>query len=675
MNKPTFEILKKIINSRGKPLVVADLMDKYDISSRTFYNYINEINYYLKANKINGSVMLENEDLVTNLDDSSFSYLSGLMNSMGFNEYKLSNDERRNIIILILLSSSGAVKKQHFEEMLLVSRTSVINDMRFVKEYLFERGILFKENSHQGLEVECDERSRRTVTIELLLEQFFDDLEDCFFPLNPYLSFINSYLKLDKSKFVSENAIKRCEEETETSLSDYEYYCLTVVVSYIVSRLKSRNQLFRDVDSIKNDKAFVFAERLFSNLKAITDYNYAEVEFLSEIIRERFFPNTSPESGYLDNSYLQLIVKDLLDTLSFYLKTNLAEDYDLLSFLVAHIDNCQRRIANGEEFVNPFLSQVITKYENYFNILKKNIYIIENSLSISFNDDEIALILMHILASIEKRKDSYYVPRIVVACGSGAATSNFLAALIRTNFKVNIIAVSSLHNTLSVIEKDNVDLIVSTVPFSTPNVPVVVVDSYLRSEDKRNLQHALNSISMQAIHPDPKDMPDIENAINRYTGDIIDFQNIINENLIKMDSDARNWKEAIIASGELLLWEKCISINYLQQMVQLVDKYGPYIVIAKGIAFAHASPSQGSLKNGISIVRLNEPVVFGKDEFDPVKIVVGCSILDSPENLSLLLQIMKTIKDPIFFDKIDQAESKEDVLKMFKEMRMHSEEN
>jgi mannitol/fructose-specific phosphotransferase system IIA component (Ntr-type) len=162
-------------------------------------------------------------------------------------------------------------------------------------------------------------------------------------------------------------------------------------------------------------------------------------------------------------------------------------------------------------------------------------------------------------------------------------------------------------------------------------------------------------------------MPAIEDAISVYTEGFTGFQDIINENLIKLNANARNWKEAIIASGELLLWEKCISVNYLQQMVQLVDKYGPYIVIANGIAFAHASPSQGSLRNGISVVRLDEPIVFGKEEFDPVRIVVGCSILDSPENINILLKIMKIIKDPSFYETVNHAKHKTDILKIFKE--------
>lgn len=296
-------------------------------------------------------------------------------------------------------------------------------------------------------------------------------------------------------------------------------------------------------------------------------------------------------------------------------------------------------------------------------------------LSSVVDDDEAVLILMHILASIERKKDFEYTPRVVIACGSGAATSNFLAALIKSHFKVNIISVSSVHNAMSAVKKDNVDLIISTVPFTVPDIPVVVVDPYLKNDDIVNLQNALKSISIQAINVEHKDSLDVINTTNSDDTKISNLKSIINKKLVKLDADARNWKEAIIASGELLLWEKCISVNYLQQMVQLVDKYGPYIVISNGIALAHASPSQGSLKNGISIVRLNKPVVFGKKEFDPVKVVVGCSILNSSEDINLLMKIMNIIKDPSFLDAVIKAEKKDDILKLFEKEDNFNEEN
>lgn len=668
MNKCTFNILKKLINNNGKPLIIKDLIDKYDISSRTFYNYIHDINYYLQTNNISGGVLIENDTLKADLDTVTFTYISSQMNSMSFEEYKLSNDERRNLIILILLSNNGAVKKQYFEYVLLVSRTSIINDLHYVKSFFSKHKITFKENTHQGLEIVCDEKSRRLATIDLLLNQVFNDFENGLNPIDPYNTLIIAYLRLDKTTYVSETAIKKCEEETNATLSDFDYYRLSMVLSYIISRLKSRNQLVRNTIDSNNDGAFIFSEHIFSNIEKIVDSNYTEICFFADIINNyKLLSYSFNKETNADDYFVPLVVKDFLETLSFYFKTNLIEDENLISFLNAHVNCYRRRILDGETFKNPFLSQIISRYKDYFEIIKDNIYILENSLSISFDNDEIALLLMHVLASIERKNDSDYIPRVVVVCGSGNATSNYLAALIRSNFKVNIVSVSSLHNALSFIKKDHVDLVISTIPCSLPEMNVVVVDPYLKDDDKKNIQNALNSITNNTTQVNFSNSDIIEDEISIYTKQIPNLETIIKPDLIKLDVNVSNWKEAIIASGELLLWEKCITVNYLQQMIQLVDKYGPYIVIADGVAFAHASPSHGSLRNGISIVRLNNPIKFGKEEFDPVKIIVGCSILESQENLNSLLQIMKLIKSPSFYKTVDSAKDKDEILKLFME--------
>lgn len=58
-------------------------------------------------------------------------------------------------------------------------------------------------------------------------------------------------------------------------------------------------------------------------------------------------------------------------------------------------------------------------YRKDFDILKEHIFILENSLNIALNNDEIAYILMHILAALERQKTDSYIPVLVVACNSG----------------------------------------------------------------------------------------------------------------------------------------------------------------------------------------------------------------------------------------------------------------
>ena len=153
------------------------------------------------------------------------------------------------------------------------------------------------------------------------------------------------------------------------------------------------------------------------------------------------------------------------------------------------------------------------------------------------------------------------------------------------------------------------------------------------------------------------------------SSDSLSFVKLIKENMSDLNKTATDWKESIIAAGEILLWNKCISVNYLQQMIKLVLQYGPYIVVAPGIALAHAAPTDGVLQPGASIIRLKEPVSFGKEEFDPISIVVACAVNDNLDYSNALLQLMATIRKPDFYQCVMEAKDAKDVFDYFEKQK------
>lgn len=57
-------------------------------------------------------------------------------------------------------------------------------------------------------------------------------------------------------------------------------------------------------------------------------------------------------------------------------------------------------------------------------------------------------------------------------------------------------------------------------------------------------------------------------------------------------------------------------------MIRAVNDYGPYIVIGKHMALAHARPEDGVNKLGVSVATIEQPIDFGNPEMDPVKIIL-----------------------------------------------------
>ena len=113
-------------------------------------------------------------------------------------------------------------------------------------------------------------------------------------------------------------------------------------------------------------------------------------------------------------------------------------------------------------------------------------------------------------------------------------------------------------------------------------------------------------------------------------------KNIIKKDNIKLNVEVSNWREAIRVAGEILLMEGEIEKNYIENMIEAVEKYGPYIVIAPGIAFAHAKPGEYVNKDCISLIRLKEPVNFGCGK-DEVSLVFAFGASGDDEHMKFII--------------------------------------
>lgn len=72
------------------------------------------------------------------------------------------------------------------------------------------------------------------------------------------------------------------------------------------------------------------------------------------------------------------------------------------------------------------------------------------------------------------------------------------------------------------------------------------------------------------------------------------LQELYNNNMISFAEKCDDWKEAIFESIEPLVQQKIIDSKYGQEIIESVEKYGPYIVISEDVCIPHASVSEAS---------------------------------------------------------------------------------
>lgn len=113
--------------------------------------------------------------------------------------------------------------------------------------------------------------------------------------------------------------------------------------------------------------------------------------------------------------------------------------------------------------------------------------------------------------------------------------------------------------------------------------------------------------------------------------------------LIKESVVDRN--EAISIAGELLVVSQRVRPSYIGSMLEAVEKFGPYIVIAPGIALAHGKPSEDVLATGLSLLVIREAIEFKHSQNDPVQLVFGLAAVDHEAHIGVMAELAEFLSD------------------------------
>ncbi|WP_010524094.1 PTS sugar transporter subunit IIA [Nesterenkonia sp. F] len=132
---------------------------------------------------------------------------------------------------------------------------------------------------------------------------------------------------------------------------------------------------------------------------------------------------------------------------------------------------------------------------------------------------------------------------------------------------------------------------------------------------------------------------------------------LLAEESIALDVVAADWREAVDEAGRLLVAAGVADDDYTAAMRQVVEEHGPYIVVAPGFALAHARPTAGVARTGLSWVRLAEPVPFGHSSHDPVGLVVGLAADDDVSHTRTMARLARLLADPRRREELEAADS------------------
>ncbi len=124
-----------------------------------------------------------------------------------------------------------------------------------------------------------------------------------------------------------------------------------------------------------------------------------------------------------------------------------------------------------------------------------------------------------------------------------------------------------------------------------------------------------------------------------------------------------SWQEAIAGAAAPMIREGFITSEYVDQLIECVNKYGPYIVIAPNIAMPHSTEGAvGVNKTCIGLMVVENPVSF--DENDPEKdarLFFTLASNNHEEHLNNMVELSEMLMDDALVEALLEVRSDEDL--------------
>ncbi len=144
------------------------------------------------------------------------------------------------------------------------------------------------------------------------------------------------------------------------------------------------------------------------------------------------------------------------------------------------------------------------------------------------------------------------------------------------------------------------------------------------------------------------------------------LQKIVERGHYKFVDRVDSWQDAVRLSCESLAETGFVSPDYYKQIVDCIEKYGPYVVFDHYVAMPHSQEgAEGANQTAVGFMRVKEDVDFGVDEDGEQKIArlfFTLAAKDPNEHLDNMQQLMSIFTNEPLLDALMEADTPEDIL-------------
>lgn len=687
--------LLSIIQHSTDPIPTKDLVARTNLSQRTIYYDLNQINSWLRTQGLELIESQHGKGLF--LPAASKSKLM-VSKDQSFEDwqYQLSRQEREVLIKAKILLEEQDASMQRFMDLTSMSRGTIAKEIKEIKQEFSKAGLRLYYKKGSGYRLSGPEDAKRTMLSNILATIFSQPdwqnvRNEVHKMIQPEAATWSH--ETDQRRLVRE-ILYEAEKELGLTLTDEMVEILSLQILMIMKRIELEEYILvpeAEKQVLQQTEAYKAALHITNKLGNVKEVSFPddEVCFItmnllgSKVQHDNFNRYTEQEL-----SGLKEVVQQMIDDFQLYSCVVFDDKNGLEENLISHIKPTYYRLKYGLSIANDLAESIQKTYHDIFHLTKRVMRHLERYVGKIVPDEEVAYITLHFGGWLTKEKKKVETKfKALIVCENGIGTSNML----RTQLE-NLIAGLNVITTISMREyrtnEYEADVIFSTNYIKEKDIPVIHLPAILTNLEKERViqrmnelfdskppeknvtDHLMDVIKRHAtIHQEDDLKKELVHLLEQNTPRIKEIRKpmlneLLTEQTIQLKDRVSSWEEAIRVASQPLIDLQSIRPDYVDAMVTNVKELGPYIVIAPNIAIPHARPETGVEQLGMSFLRLKEPVHFSEKEKHRAQLVIVLAAIDNQTHLKALAQLTELLSNEDNVEQLISASDRQTVIEL-----------
>lgn len=461
LTKRQRQIIEMLMDS-NREMTIAEMADALAVSGRTVQRDIGEIERVLRELGI-GLRKKAGAGIMLRASAEGIDRLRSLVGQLEITAY--TPEERRVLLLCRLLERSEPVKLFALAREMMAAVPTISGDLDDLETWVRRNRLELVRKRGYGVVLHGSEVDRRRA-IFLLASDYLDD--SLLFSGNrdgdadPVSRRLLQMVGPDHFERI-EQALWKLDEKYPTKLGEAAYTRLLIELSIAANRFDWGNVIRpgeTEADERRATEELKAVYRCYAGLMNL-DLPPAEERYVMRLLARWLEPDGA-DHGLLGSDARELdLVMRWIRGVEERLKVDLSHDAGLKEGLLMHIRPVLPKLASGDPVRNPLAPQVRRDYAELYEAVKAVVR--ESTPGLTIPEEEIAFLVMHFGAALERLRQRSARVRALLVCTSGIGSTRLLAARIEKE----VPEIELLHHIswyeASRVPRSDYDLVISTV--------------------------------------------------------------------------------------------------------------------------------------------------------------------------------------------------------------------